>query len=229
LEKIERMDPKAVHSVATLKRWASEARAKLLGANDPGRVASWVDEDNFKEQLPKLAYALGGRNDFSLIPEIGKVVRDKGVKNVDAEYLGILAMYGTPKDLAFLLEEISKDGPKGKIAGCLWWAWIFKDESSHTPMAVRILVPLLDSCQVVSVGRREILCADESMEALEKLTGQSEGYKFNDPAERRFAAIDRWKAWWQKEGKADFVKKHPEVAAMFPDTATSHPTTGPSK
>jgi hypothetical protein len=57
--------------------------------------------------------------------------------------------------------------------------------------------------------------ADTCIGALIQLTGHDEGYKPGDPAESRFAAIDRWAAWWEKEGKAEYIKKHPEVAIVY--------------
>ena len=95
---------------------------------------------------------------------------------------------------------------------------------SANPLAVPILIDFLDQrnpsdawSKSGSDGIVSVPCslADKCMEALIRLTGHNEGYVRDDPPSNREASFDRWIAWWNKEGKAAFVMKHPELLKVY--------------
>ena len=59
------------------------------------------------------------------------------------------------------------------------------------------------------------LSTDRCIESLIQLTGHDENYRPEAPPEDRFAAIERWKAWWGQKGEAEYAKAHPEVRRVL--------------
>jgi len=47
------------------------------------------------------------------------------------------------------------------------------------------------------------------------ITDRSFGYWPYADQKRRTAAMNRWIAWWQKEGRAAYVQEHPAVAPLL--------------
>ena len=200
LGKIEKLDPKAVDSIATLKRWTKGANA---------------------EDLIRIADALAPRGDFSLLPAMQEMLRRP---RPPSECVWYILRHGVPDDFRFILAAGRKEIDAGVTLGslCTWGAVVGAADSYQRPLMVPLLVDLLDRREMTGSrymsGFKESMpfsAADTCIGALIRLTGHDEGYKLGDPAESRFAAIDRWAAWWEKDGKAEFIKKHPEVAAVY--------------
>ena len=60
----------------------------------------------------------------------------------------------------------------------------------------------------------------QCLQRLIKTVGHNEGYVAADPIAQRYAAIDRWIAWWNRTGRAEFIALHPDVADAFPAEAS---------
>jgi hypothetical protein len=202
LRKVEELDRGAVDSVALLKRWAVEADYR---------------------QLPMLAEALADRGDFSLLPAMRKTLRD-GSRNVPGQCIWYLLRHGDASDYRYLRKAARAEIERGAKLGStrIWGAVKAGVEGSNMPLAVPILVDLLDRRQITGSrwisedkGSMGFSCADSCIGALIRLTGHNEGYQPGDPQPERYAAIDRWIEWWQREGKAAYLDEHPEVRQVY--------------
>jgi hypothetical protein len=202
LRKIEAIDPKAVDSRAIIKKWAVDLPAGLL---------------------PRLAIALAERGDLTLIDTLRRERLSRGRAAPDDECVWALLRFGNADDFRYLRAAARKDRESGgrlDVAG-FFSAVASGVKNSRSPLAVPILVDFLDerkACGSRAVAAGVIVSfslADSCQEALIRLTGHDEGYVAADPDAKRFAAIDRWIAWWTKEGKAAFLKAHPEVAPVW--------------
>ena len=94
-------------------------------------------------------------------------------------------------------------------------------EATDKPLAVPLMVTFLGQREMTGSRFRSgfkrsmsFCAADTCMESLIRLTGHDEGYKGDDPPEQRFAVMDRWLAWWRKDGQAAYLAKHSEVAKV---------------
>jgi len=202
LKKIESIDKTAVDSIATLKRWAA------------GRDY---------RQVPKVAEALARRGDLSLLPAMREMARDR-VREVPSECIWFLLKYGNTEDYRMLREATQADIRRGATLGS---SRVFASvkagiENSKNLLAVPILVDLLDRREITGSrwisqeqGSMGFSCADTCIGALIRLVGHDPGYQRGDPVEERYAAIDRWETWWQREGKAAFLDKHPKVRKVL--------------
>ena len=202
LGKIESIDKTAVDSIATLNRWAAG--------------------EDFR-QLPKVAEALARRGDLSLLPAMREMARDQ-VREIPSECIWFLLKYGTTEDYRMLREATREDIRRGATLGS---SRVFASvkagiENSKNPLVVPILVDLLDRREISgsrSISREQgsmgFSCADTCIGALIRLVGHDPGYQRGDPFEKRYAAIDRWEMWWQREGKAAFLEKHPEARKVL--------------
>ncbi|HYT94752.1 MAG TPA: hypothetical protein VEL76_38905, partial [Gemmataceae bacterium] len=201
LDRIEGMDKKAIDAVATLKRWALMV--------DP-------------HQVPTVAQALVRRGDRTLVPAVRQMMRDGG--GGAAEVIWFMIRHGNAEDFRFLRLALQHDLANGAPLGS---SRVYGPASSGlrdstSPLAVPLLVDLLGQRQITGSrwvseikAARGFSCADSSIEALIRLTGHNEGYQSGDDDQQRFTAIDRWQAWWQREGRAAYVKKHPEVLRVL--------------
>ncbi|MHC4503128.1 MAG: hypothetical protein ACYTFI_07475, partial [Planctomycetota bacterium] len=207
LRKIEKIDPKAVDPIAVLKRWA-------------------VDVD-FRE-LPRIASALATRGDLSLLPAMRRMMSEPK-REVPSGCVWFVLEHGGAEDYRFLREAARKDIEAGARLGT---SRIFGSvkagvENSSNPLAVPILVDFLDHRDITGSrwiskekGSMSFSCADKCLGALIRLTGHNEGYERGDAVEKRYAAIDRWIAWWEREGKAAYLKQHPEVGRVLENEGT---------
>ena len=202
LRKIEAISREAIDSVAALKRWAAELDAS---------------------HLPAVAEALAKRGDLSLLPAVREMMRDKGGSN-SSGCVRLMLRYGSSEDYRFLRDAAQKEIAAGaeRNSPSICGAVSGSAESSENPLVVPILVDLL--CMRRITGSRGIRGgrdsigfsrADTCMEALIRLTGHDEGYRPERPKEERYAAIHRWIVWWEKEGKVEYVRNHPEVTGVL--------------
>lgn len=71
--------------------------------------------------------------------------------------------------------------------------------------------------------------ADVGFPGLLKLTEYQSNYSTNAPMRERLDAIDAWLGGWEKEGRAAFSARHPEVLSLFgqlePDNGLDAPRT----
>ena len=204
LRKIEAIDPKAVDSRAIIKKWAVDLDAGLL---------------------PRLARALAERGDLALIDALRRQRLPPG-HTAPEEYVWTLLRYGNAEDFRYLRASARKSLEAG---GGFGTSGFFSSVASgvtdsRNPLAVPILVDLLDQRSItgsrnVDNGKGSVgtSLADRCLEALIRLTGHTEDYVATDPDAKRLAAIDHWFAWWTNEGKAAFLKAHPEVAPVWGD------------
>jgi hypothetical protein len=223
LRKIEKLDPKAVDSIAYLKKWV----------------------DGSKEgDLIQIAQELANRKDLSLLPEMRDLLRREGSEPIeDAVWYSV--MYGNIEDFQYLQNQMKQDIEKGADMSTNSWygamaryltkITVFPDsmfetlggEASKFKHGENILwVPfLLDYLsQRKSIGgRREpdwiqeetFSLADAAIGPLIALTGHNEGYAGSDDEHQRYPAIDRWQAWWKATGEDQFLKDHPEVTSLI--------------
>jgi hypothetical protein len=218
LHKIEKLDPKAVDPIVTLKRWADE----------------WHKQpDGGRERLVYIADELARRGDLALLPEIRQMVRNSG-HSPSNEPVWYILRWGDAEDYQYVLEQSRKEIASGVKLGsvCVWGAALGTLESTDKPLAVPLMVEFLARREMTGSRYRSgykqsmsFCAADTCIESLIRLTGHDEGYKGDDPPEQRFAAMDRWLAWWNKEGQAAYLAKHPEVAKVL---GKSPPTSMPA-
>jgi hypothetical protein len=64
-------------------------------------------------------------------------------------------------------------------------------------------------------GDGQFTYADTAMKILFERVGHNEGFQPSDPMPVRREAIERWKQWWEKEGKAEYVRKYPEARDLW--------------
>lgn len=205
LSKIEKLDKTAVDAVAVLKRWATAADYR---------------------DVPRLAEALARRGDLSLLPTVRQTVRDPA-RDVPSEAVWYLIRHGDIDDFRFLREAARKEINSGADLGTtkIWGAVYSGVESSDRPLAVPLLVDLLDRREITGSryvanaepGSDGFCVADSCLGKLIELTGHNEGYRPGARVDQRFAAIDRWLAWWNKEGRAAYLKQHPEIEPLLAD------------
>lgn len=226
LKKIEQMDGGAIDSIKVLKRWAEEAEER---------------------QLPRLANELARRGDLSLLPAMREMIRARnrrGLKDPQMSYplhemsyalhecVWFVLKHGSAEDYRFLRQAARKDIEAGAKLGTTNFIYGVVNvgvANSENPLAVPILVDFLDRREItggrVLAGMKEntsmgFSCADTCMATLIRLTGHDEGYNPIEPVEeKRYAAIDRWIAWWEKEGQAAYVKEHPEVLKVLEESS----------
>jgi hypothetical protein len=200
LEKIEALDRKAINSNALLNHWALEVRS---------------DRDYF----PVIAKELADRGDLSYVPEMRRRVREDG-RNVPWEALCCVLQFGDAADYRLIAQRVRSDVRAGKTLGTS----AYLDASRRTlkgtakAAAVPVLVEIVQHRQGKGghqvAGRGDVPefgAHTDTMLDLIRLTGHNEGFEAHSPSAVQFAAIQRWTAWWNREGKAAFRKKHPEV------------------
>jgi hypothetical protein len=202
LEKIEKADPKAIDSVAVLKKW---------GQSEQGPALAYVAE------------ALAQRKDFSLLPTIRRIVRQQPGE----EDIWYLLRYGEISDYQFLRRQTLIDlgaGAQLGNAGSYFEAVageVNGDEPVRPmfgPIAVDFLSQRKETGSRYGSGMKQAMpfsLADSAMGSLIRLTGHDEGYRKDDAVVARYAAIDRWIAWWNAQGKNAFLAAHPDVKAMY--------------
>ncbi|MFM9965150.1 MAG: hypothetical protein ACKV2Q_28465 [Planctomycetaceae bacterium] len=149
---------------------------------------------------PRVAEALAKRGDLSVLSQIRATVRDP-IRTIPNDAVWFLVKYGDADDLRFMhaaaLSEIASGANLGSTR--IWGAVYVGVTSYPRPLVVPILVDLLK--QRKTVGQR---VGNDCMRTLEKLV---ENYDGNGLAD-----IDRWLAWWDREGREGFLRQHPEVA-----------------
>ncbi|MCI0739170.1 MAG: hypothetical protein L0Y72_09010 [Gemmataceae bacterium] len=197
LEKIEKLDPKAVDAVGLLKKWTP--------------AADW-------QSVPALAEQLARRGDLSLAPSVRRIVAawDRSIPN---EAIWFLMRRGGPEDYRLLHEAVRRDLTAQAESGSTRVLGSFAPNIGDNPLAVPILVDLLElrkptGSRFKNGKTQSFSTADTSMEALIGLTGHNEGYDADDEPVHRHAAMDAWTAWWRKTGQAQFLKNHPQAGKL---------------
>lgn len=203
-----------VDVVSLLKSWAIEASA---------------------DDLCALAMALAERGDLSLLPLLRQVA-EEGRYNCEQ----LLLDHGEASDVvrAYWRQRQNRSGLEDDIHGenpVLHHVLRQTDDkpSPHRKAFTnRIwLAPLLiEGLQhrdlrpprVVDGKTLRTCFADDCWLRLERLTGHEAGARLTDPPEARFAAMDRWLAWWNSEGAAAFIARHPQARPLL-DLAASAP------
>jgi hypothetical protein len=214
LHKIEKLDPRSVNAIALLKLWAIKARGTERAVRD----------------LSEIACELALRGDFSMRGEIRNIAPQVS-DTTDSGVFIYFVRYGEPQDFAYLTnlaQKVAAEGPQGLDS---WEVYMIGEElkQSNRPLAVPLLVFYLDQRELNGMrgtpnGGVQFSIADECMENLIHLTGHDEGYDRDASVEKRFATINKWQAWWHREGKAAYEAKHPELNnPNTGPTAASHP------
>ena len=189
--KLRAIAPDAIDVVATLRRLALDA------PNDkyPGIIISLLEAGD-KRLLPTLREMPG-----------------------TDETLAALLKHGTPADARFLLDRARREDGRDadRAAKANSYALFCAASETDSPLSVLVLVALLK--ENGPLWRR----ADEGDECgilcsrrLIKITKHNEGYNDEDPPAKRVAAIERWLAWWDREGKAAYAKAHPGFQDLPP-------------
>ena len=203
---IERLDPEAVDTTATLRRWAEKAETA---------------------RLVPIAAELARRGDLSQKPRVRALVEDR---RQDAVWDAIwyLLQWGDASDVALLAQRQREDRRRGTrlgVGGAYFpsvgaAAADLRRPDLVRPLLVPLLIEVLDERE--TSGSRRLpggksvaySVADEAIDALVAITGHDARHDFADPPEKRFAAIDRWRAWWDAEGAAAFANAHPELREL---------------
>ena len=149
---------------------------------------------------PRVADALARRGDLSALPEMRATVRDP-IRTIPNEAVWFLVKYGDADDLRFMHAAALREIASGANLGTTRiWAAVYSGAMAHPrPLVVPFLVDLLKQRQLIGFE-----VADNCLGALGILIAHDEG--------RGGEAIDRWLAWWDREGREDFLRQHPEVA-----------------
>jgi hypothetical protein len=190
-----------------------EARALLL------RWAKVADA----EYLPSIAWALARRADFSLLPVVRKLFQ-QDVRRAPHGAVEFLLQCGDVEDYRSLRrairEEIGADSKKWPSS--VWMPALTALKKTKDVRGVPLLAEMLGQREMVggrgpdAAGRCAYYTnADEALETLIEITGHDEGYDLYAREEKRFEAMDRWLKWWKKKGCGEFVKLHPDVAAVI--------------
>ena len=199
LQTIEKLDASAVDSIRLLKEWHLTEHWSIK---------------------PRVADALARRGDLSALPQVRATVRDP-IRTIPNEAVWFLVQYGDAEDMRFMHTEALRDIAAGAHLGSTQiWGAVYTGVKAHPrPLVVPILVDLLKQRDIsgsrfVREGQQDdgFSPEDYCMETLIKLTQHNEGYDAGFRRERRFEAIDRWLVWWNREGRADYLRQHPEVA-----------------
>lgn len=206
LRKIEQADKQAVDSVALLKSWVIEAAA---------------------EETCTLAQALCQRGDFSLLPLV-RQLSEEGLSNCGQ----LLHEHGDAGDVlrAYQQERLAS-GSAGQSPGrsfVLSQIFYETDERATTRttnrtnrlwLAALLVEGLTDRTidDTLYQNSESLRCsfADKCLLRLTLVTGHDAGTKLKDPPEARFAAMDRWLAWWKTEGASAFAAKYPEARVLI--------------
>jgi hypothetical protein len=211
LRKIEAIDRRAVPSTTVLRSWVPEAEGK-------------------PEEMAVLAMELGKRGDKSLLPQMRRMVME--VKDyVPRECVWLLLRYGQDQDYTLLASKVREDIRKAKrdeeklgisrvVLECAPGQLINLFEPVKDGRLVPILVDLLVFRRPSGVmggpsGPVSITVADEAMQSLVYLTKHSEGYRPDAPEKERFAAMERWLAWWRRTSKSRSDRK-PALSGASP-------------
>jgi hypothetical protein len=207
LLEIELLDPKALDVVGTLHSWAVHA---------PDRT------------LAEIAGMLAERRDLSLKPRVRALVEDRR-KQAQYEAIWYLLRWGDVSDIALLAQRQREDRRRGTRLGeggtyypavgaaatQVWRAdgrdWL------HVPLLLDVLGEReVSGSRSLHGGSASVAfsVADDAIEALADVTGHDAKHYMEDTPMMRFGAIDRWRAWWDAEGAAAFVKEHPELSGL---------------
>ena len=206
LKSIQKAAPKSVDGKALLHQWAKAGTERDL---------SWY------------ATALADRGDTSLLPALRERWRHDA--RLDDK---LILDYGNADDYGLLADALQKWSLTGKqneleiFTSHCFFRFETKLTKSGSPRS-RLLVPLLVSVldlrqertsRRVNGRSQPCVYADIAMDALVAETQHDEGYLPSAERTARFAAIDRWQAWWRKEGRNAFVASHPGTRAAFGHT-----------
>jgi hypothetical protein len=206
LREIEASDKKPLPgAVALMKRWS--------GTDVPERLWIYADE-------------LARRGNRSLVPALrGRLgeawAADRG------QCVAVLIAHGDAADYRWLRQACREDMGHGlSFHGSRIWGFVYEQiHDSRKVLAVPILVDLLDAREIIKVrwiegpnGTKGLSPAEACLTTLAHLTGHEEAARPGVPAEDRFARVDRWVAWWRKEGAVAFLKAHPEVRPIMEDS-----------
>lgn len=217
LKEIERIDRRAVPSTTLIKQWDKEVGDKALRNSG----------DSYRAEL---ALELMRRGDRSLLPEMQRRIRDAGGagKYANEECIRCIFMAGVPDDFRVLrrrvLDELRhKPGLTASYQDAVldvMKGFFSFDKPLRNTLAVPMLTDILYSrsehgergsgTKTVRYSR-----ADHAMEVLVVMTKHDEGYNWLAPSTKRYAAIDRWLAWWKKGGAKTYLKQHPEVRSQI--------------
>lgn len=239
LKKIEAIDPQSVDSVGLLKKWAAELNDKT-GEQEQTDYKNRIETDTDipplvkgvllnsgryfgDNRLPDLANALAERGDLSLLPQMRAGLLDcLEKKQYVYPYVGYLIRYGTVDDYRDLYRRAQQEAREGYLPGSskMIDPVFAAVESATHPLTVPILVSFLDRNEESGAGGHwygdgRFSKADRAMEILLRRIPREVGFKKTDPMPVRREAIERWKQWWEREGKADFVKAHPEALDLW--------------
>lgn len=204
LRKIEEIDSGRVDSIALLKKWTAE--------NNPYFSTTYSEE-------------LANRGDFTYMQalrrSLKKTLEEGGHSFSGFNNIRYLLNHGGAEDYKFLRIVAKRDfdaGTEPHTESSTWSAIYSAVEGNQLPKSVPLHIDVLSHRQQTGVryideqhNNVQFGAADRNMEALIKITGHNEGYNQVAPSEERFAAMDRWLEWWQKEGEADFFSKYPEA------------------
>jgi hypothetical protein len=207
LREIEASGKKPVPGAAAiLKRW--------VAADAPERLWIYADE-------------LARRGDRSLLPALRERLGEAQGDDF-GKCAAVLLAYGDAADYRWLRQASRKDMAQGrKLHDSRLWGFVYEQvHDSTNPLAVPILVDLLDAREIINVqwmkgpnGTKGLSPAEVCLETLVRLTGHGEGAHSGKSVEDRFARADRWIAWWQKEGKVAYCKAHSQVKQVLDDRA----------
>jgi hypothetical protein len=191
-------------AAALMKRWAS--------ADVPERL--WIYADELARRKDRwLLPALRGRLGEAQAADLGKCA-------------AVLLAHGDAADYRWLRRACREDMGRGRrLHDSRLWGFVYEQvHDSRNVLAMPLLVDLLAEREVITVqwmvgpnGTKGLSPAEVCLATIERLTGHEETARPGVPAEDRFAPVDRWAAWWRKEGADAFLRGHPEVRRVMED------------
>ena len=214
LTNLERLDPTSIDSVATLQAWiASAQQQELLSYCDQLR------QRGFSGAIPKLDQWLTQQ-------------RQDGYQKVASS---MLLRHGELQDFRFLQQCLRMKTPTqfpADYRARIWfdltlgtigqWQGTPQQVPRMNPLGIVLFVDLLDRDRLVGLpGRQshnsitEFELAQQALAILQRVTGHESGSDGKATLPERKAAMDRWLGWWRESGRADFLRKHPQVAPLF--------------
>lgn len=214
LTALEQLDPQAVNSVAKLQAWVESAQ--------PQELVPYCDhlrQRGFTRPIPRLDEWLNAH-------------RQNGYQNATSS---VLLRHGHMPDFRFLQQCLRMKVPTqftSDFRTRIWFdltqnllgQWYAErlDFPKMIPSAIPLFVDVLDRDRLVGLpGRQhhnsitEFELSESALLILQELTGHKVEWDRTAALAERKAAMDRWLAWWHESGRADYLRKHPEVAPLF--------------
>ena len=235
LHNIENSNPKAIDSIAVLKKWLKEFKTGLTASLKETPSATPLSKEEMKARFSgsatktyeylfcTIAEMLKDHGDNSAIPEALDICR-KSFHNNNQDLLSYQCLInnGNGDDYKLVLSILQQEirnvkNPNSQNS----YSSLFNGlKETKNLLAIPLFVLFLDDFTICTSGidmngNYERSFADISMNNLIRLSGHNEGFDYKLSPEARKNAIQKWQEWWNNSGKKEIIIQCPDIALLI--------------